>query len=523
MRFFNLLIDGIDLDTGIYEYFPYTDLKISDFKATFRTLTGLKTGKLTEDSDEVKKYVYGKYCIGTDETNKQAVAAAHKAFLQFRRFPLSARKKIALDIHDLLCKKKEEFIRLLVLEGHPTKLAEWEFEGMHVGSNPESINFYCKQIQKEIGKQANEILYWARRPDGVVCMSPPRNASASDSFNAILVFLTGNTLVVKPPLKEPLSTIFLWKDIVNEALKKNNAPPGTLNIILGNSKVIMDEWLSDDSVNDVIFFGDSKKGLEIGTKVFKAGKKPILELSGNDMMLVWKDGDIKRARNSLIEGFLGSTQICMIPKVAVVHHEVYDKFISSYLKLVDKLKISLPSDPDTMLSPVVKIPEYFEFLKDALEKGAKLLCGGKRVNHCDQEDNNGIYIKPTVLKIENLESAVEMKCLNEEIFFPLIPVIKVNGSDDDVFQKMTSLANRHRFGLRLSLWISSAKYLRKLAKQLDSCGMLRINSRHAGFSSYLSTHGGPRQSGGPFGEMNYFWEKTSHLQGVSRTILKKTN
>jgi hypothetical protein len=83
---------------------------------------------------------------------------------------------------------------------------------------------------------------------------------------------------------------------------------------------------------------------------------------------------------------------------------------------------------------------------------------------------------------------------------------------------MTDFVNDHSFGIRTSLWISSARYLRKFAKQLDNCGTLRINSRHIAFSPYLSTHGGTRRSGGPFGEMNYFWQKTSHLQGVSRTI-----
>lgn len=83
---------------------------------------------------------------------------------------------------------------------------------------------------------------------------------------------------------------------------------------------------------------------------------------------------------------------------------------------------------------------------------------------------------------------------------------------------MAYLVNNHGYGLRVSLWVSLAKYLRKFAKELDNCGLLRINSRHVGFSYYLSTHGGTRKSGGPFGEMNYFWQKTSHLQGITRTI-----
>jgi acyl-CoA reductase-like NAD-dependent aldehyde dehydrogenase len=190
----------------------------------------------------------------------------------------------------------------------------------------------------------------------------------------------------------------------------------------------------------------------------------------------------------------------------------------SCLNKAKKLKISLPSDPDTVFSPVVKIPEFLEFLKDALEKGAKLIYGGQRVNHLNIEDNRGIFIRPALLEIEDHKQALQMKFIKEEIFFPFLPLIKVSGNDDSIFENMMDIANTHGYGLRASLWISSAKYLRRFAKQLDNCGIFRINSRHIGFSYYLSTHGGTRKSGGPFGEMNYFWQKTSHLQGVSRTL-----
>lgn len=520
MKKFSLLVGGQDLDTGVYEYFPYADKKISDFENTFRIVARLKLGKIAEDAEEVNKCIFARYCVCKDDTNKLAIEAAHKAYVEFRGFPLSVRKKILLDMHNLLLEKKEEFIRLLTIEGHPRKLAEWEFEGMRVGSSPETINFYCKQIQKEVGRHNNEILYLARKPDGVICVSPPGNAPASNSYNAILAFLVGDTLIIKPPLKEPASTIFLWREVVNKALVCNNAPDGTLNIVLGNSKTIMNEWLAHPYVSDIIFFGESKKGIELGAKIFQAGKKPVLELSGNDLFLVWKDADIDKASDSLLDCFLGSTQICMVPKIALIHHDIYEEFIENFSCKVKRLKIALPDDPETVLSPVTRIQDFFVFLSDALGKGAKLICGGQRVNHLDQEDKKGIFIRPTLLQVDNFEKALEMQCLKEEIFFPLLPLIKISGQDEEVFQKMAYAADTHGYGLRVSLWISSARYLRKFLKQLNNCGIFRINSRHVGFSYYLSTHGGTRKSGGPFGEMNYFWQKTSHLQGICRTRIK---
>jgi acyl-CoA reductase-like NAD-dependent aldehyde dehydrogenase len=182
-----------------------------------------------------------------------------------------------------------------------------------------------------------------------------------------------------------------------------------------------------------------------------------------------------------------------------------------------KLKIGLPTNPDIILSPVARIKDLFDFLNDALEKGAKLIYGGQRVNHLDIEDKNGIYIKPTLIQIDDYEQALQMRCFKEEIFFPLLPLINVTGNDEEVFKNMIFLTDSNSYGLRASLWISSSKYLRKFAKELNNCGILRINSRHVGFSPYLSTHGGTGKSGGPFGEMNYFWQKGSHLQGISLT------
>jgi len=523
MEKFTLLLNGQDLDTEVYEYFPYADKAISDFKSTFRVMTQLKTGKLLENSPDVNKYISAKYCVGKDDTNLKAIEAAYKASQHFRYFPVSARRKILYDIHKYLIQKKEELIKLLVIEGHPRKLAEWEFSGMEKAYRKESLDLFKDELWREVGRIGKETMYWARKPDGVICLSPPKNASCSNSLTAGFVFLGGNTLIIKPPLKMPIATIFLWKEIVNEALKKNKVPEGTLNIVLGNSKKITEEWLSSPHVNDIIYFGDSETGLEIGKRAYEAGKKPILELSGNDMLFLWKDGDLEGAVDSSLDAFLGSTQICMVPKTIIVHEEVFDRFLNKLSNKVKNLKVGLPCNDDTCLTPVVLIDKFFEFMNDALAKGAKLLCGGNRTDHTGKIDQKGLYIQPTLVSIEDDKAALDMRCVKEENFFPLLPIIKINSSksgklkDEEIFNKMINFANLNEYGLRASVWVNSYIYVRKFIKYLDSSGLLRVNSRHVDFSYYLSTHGGIRKTGGPFGEMNYVWQKTTHLQGISLT------
>jgi acyl-CoA reductase-like NAD-dependent aldehyde dehydrogenase len=290
---------------------------------------------------------------------------------------------------------------------------------------------------------------------------------------------------------------------------------------LGNSLLLTEGWLASRLVADIIYFGDTEKGLEIAVNAFKKGKKPITELSGNDIVVVWKDADIEKTSASLLECFLGSTQICMVPKIGLIHEGIFEQFKTYFLERVKALKPGLPSESDIILSPVAKIKEFSEFLEDALSKGAKLIIGGERLNLNGKSDSNGIFIQPTLLEIDDCHKAMEMRCIKEEIFFPLLPLIKFSGNDETIFKQMTAFVNAHAYGLRVSLWISSPRYLRKFTKYVDNCGLFRINLRHIGFSYFLSTHGGTRKSGGPFGEMNYFWQKTSHLQGISRSEVKR--
>ncbi|HJU03904.1 MAG TPA: aldehyde dehydrogenase family protein, partial [Nitrospiraceae bacterium] len=94
--------------------------------------------------------------------------------------------------------------------------------------------------------------------------------------------------------------------------------------------------------------------------------------------------------------------------------------------------------------------------------------------------------------------------------------------DTAIFKKMIHIANQNEYGLRVSAWATSRFYANKFSEHIQNSGLLRINSRHVGFPPYLATHGGTGKTGGPFGELNYVWQKTTHLQGVSLTrILKR--
>ena len=520
---FTLLVDGEDVDTGVYRYYPFAEKEITEPQKTTETILHLKKMKIAQAY--CKEYIFAKSCVGNEEISQRAIQSAYRAFKIFRKFSLNRRRKIIEDIVDLIAANREILIELLIAEGHTRNLAEWQLMGIERTCNKRSLDFYKAEMWKD-WREGDELIYLIRKADGVVCLSPPKNAPASNSVLAIMTFLAGNTLIVKPPIRNPISTIYLWRNIVYEALRRNGAPKGTLNIILGNSKKIMDGWLNSPLVNDIIFFGESDTGLDVASRAFTKGKKAILELTGNDMLFVWKDAPINEAVNAFLDCFLGSTQICMVPKKAIIHEDIYDKFVSLFVERVKKLNVGLPGEYKTNLTPVVKIDEFFVFLKDALKKGAKLLYGGERVDYSGKIDENGIFIKPAIVLVDDRQ-AKDMLCIKEENYFPLIPLIKVGlqsshpDKDKIIFEKMVELANSNQYGLRISIWVCSDIYVKKFMEEINNSGLLRINSRHIGFSSYLSSHGGTGRTGGPYGGMNYIWLKTSHLQGISKFDIRQ--
>jgi acyl-CoA reductase-like NAD-dependent aldehyde dehydrogenase len=522
MKQFSLFVNGKDIDTGKYEYFPYSDQTILDFKKTYQVINKLKKGEMSKDVD---KYIYAKYCVGDNELNKKAIDAAYEAAKKYRKFNVLKRKKILYSISDKLVKYKSEVLKILTIEGHTKKLAEWEYNGLQKVFCKESIDLYKDELWTELGCEKNERIYLARKPDGVVVIIPPKNAPACNSLIGAYALLSGNAIIVKPPLKIPVATIFVWKKIVGEALKENGAPDGIINIVMGNSKVMLDEWLKNPKVNDIFFSGGSAQGLEIGRQVCEYNKKPILELSGNDNLFVWDDCDLEKATDSAIDCFLGSTQICMIPKTLIVHENICDKFVDKMLKKVKSMKYGLPSSAETFLTPVVKINECIKSFADAKENNGKVLCGGNRVDYNGNIDNNGVYFQPTLVLFESDNpNLLKIKCVCEENFFPVIPIIKVlskstdkQQKDKEIFTKMMEIADSNEYGLRASVWVKSAFYTRQFMQSIDRSGLLRINSKHIGVSTYLSSHGGIGKTGGPYGEMNYIWLKTSHMQGISLT------
>ncbi|HEY6739044.1 MAG TPA: aldehyde dehydrogenase family protein, partial [Actinopolymorphaceae bacterium] len=400
-------------------------------------------------------------------------------------------------------------------EGHPRRLADWEVAGVLAGSSRESRESMAAMMERTARVDGRD-LRLVRKPDGVVCLHPPRNAAASNSMLGLPALIGGNTLVVKAPRSSPLGVTWAWRELVAPILDEVGAPSGTLNVICSDPGPVLGQWLDSPLVDDVMFFGDSERGIEFGRQCVERGKKPVLELSGNDGVLVWKDAELDLAARALAECFYGSAQICMVPKYAIVHPDVAEELTGHLGKEISRIRPGLPEDPDALLSPVLRTQDFFSVLDEATGLGAELVMGGERIDQEGRPDASGVFLQPTVLRVPGLAAAGRMRAVRDETFYPLLPIVVPEpDTDEAMFDRSLDFLNANPYGLRNSLWTRDEALVEEFCARVSNGGLLKVNDSHLGFAQGLPTHGGTGLTGGPFGEANFPILRTTHLQGIS--------
>lgn len=512
MRSYGLYIDGRDVATDRWIHVIRASALLEDAFEVLRLKRQLDRGNISDVDDD---RVVGRFAYGTADLCASALEAARRAQPQWARVPFADRLEVLARFHQVLTDRAAEFVDILVAEGHPRRLADWEVAGVIAGSSPRSRDTMAAMMDRTTVVDGRK-LHLVRKPDGVVGLHPPRNAAASNSMLGLPALIGGNSLVVKAPRSSPLGVVWAWRELVAPVLEEFGAPPGTLNIVCSDPGPILDQWLDSPLVDDVMFFGDSERGMKFGRQCVERGKKPVLELSGNDGVVIWDDAELELAARALAECFYGSAQICMVPKYAIVHPDVVDELSGYLVKEIARIKAGVPEDPEVLLSPVLKAQDFFGVLDEAVSAGAELIVGGERMDQDGKTDSSGVFVQPTVVRVQGLAAAETMRAVRDETFFPLLPIV-VPDTDTDaaMFDASIDFLNGNRYGLRNSLWTRDEARIAEFCARVSNGGLLKVNDSHLGFAQGLPTHGGTGLTGGPFGEANFPILRTTHLQGIS--------
>ncbi|SDG03725.1 Acyl-CoA reductase [Lentzea fradiae] len=512
MKTYPSYIAGQDVPTDKWIYTIRASSLFADAFSAIRLKRELAGAGEPDTTDE---RIVGRVALTSAEQCRQALRAARAAQPAWAAMPLETRLRFGRLFHERAIARREEFIEVLVAEGHPRRLSEWEVAGVIQGTAPETlaVNARMMEQREHIGDREVRLV---RKPDGVVCLSPPQNAAASNSLLGVPALIAGNSLVVKAPRSAPYGVAWAWRELVVPSLQDVGAPDGVLNIVCGVPNVLLDQWLASDDVDDIMYFGGSERGIEIGKRCVEHGKKSVLELAGNDGVLVWEDADLGNAAQAVAECFYGSSQICMVPKYVIAHPRIADEFIERVKTIVAEIRPGRPEDPDVLLSPVLRTTEFFSVLDEAVAAGAELVHGGQRIAEDGTPDSSGVFLQPTLVRVDGYDSADKLRAVRSETFYPLLSIV-VPGVDvpGDAFGEALRFMNGNPYGLRNSLWSEDSALVERFCAELSSGGILKVNDSHLGFVPGLPTHGGTGLSGGPFGEVNFPMLRTSHLQAIS--------
>ncbi len=302
------------------------------------------------------------------------------------------------------------------------------------------------------------------------------------SWNAFIAAICGNTTIWKPSPSAPLCAIAV-QNICNEVLSKFDAPK-IFSTVIGSGSVIGEEMINDKNISLVSFTGSTKVGRHVNERVSKRFGKVILELGGNNCIIVDETADMDLVIPAIVFGAVGTAgQRCTSTRRVIVHESKYRELTEKLIAAYKQVKIGDPLLPETLMGPLIDsnaIENFTEAVKIAKELGAELLYGGTIL------DSVGNYINPTIIKADN-----SWKIVQEETFSSILYLMKYETLEDAI--KMHNSVPQGLSSSLFTLNIRNAEYF--LSSQGSDCGIANINIGTSG-AEIGGAFGGEKETGG---------------------------
>lgn len=436
----------------------------------------------------------GKFYLGGPAECRAAVRAAREAFPVWRDLPPRERRRCFRGVKQALLSRLDEAAELITREkGGPIN----ESLAVELFTSLEIIDYHIHKGSRSLRSRpadSHVFLFHHKRstynfqPLGPTLIISPWNYPFLIPFYDMMSALAaGNTLVLRPSSSTALTGLLLGEIFLEAGL-----PPGVINVV--PCKTAQAESLvTHPDIRTVMFTGSTGVGRRIMELASRNLTNITLELGGKDPMIVCRDADLERAARGAVWGaFTNTGQSCGSVERLYVVDDVADAFIGKVVETVKSLKVGDPLDPNNEIGSMTTFPQLTEVekhIRDAVSKGADLLCGGER-----DKSLPGYFLRPAVL------SGVDhsMLIMREETFGPTLPIMRVSDEDQAV-----ALANDSSFGLTASVWTRSRSRARRMAERLEA-GSVTVNDHMSSFSEPSAIWGGIKHTGvgrshGPYG------------------------
>lgn len=374
-------------------------------------------------------------------------------------------------------KSKQQELAILVTQEIGMPIVE---SLLDIDSGLEFMQWYIDNAEKAIGeiityedeKEIDKVIF---EPKGVSAVIIAWNFPFSSFvWQAVTNLIVGNTVIIKHSELVPLCSKFIY-DMVTSVLPQN-----VYSVIYGNAE--FGKALIEQDIDLICFTSSTKTGQEIYKKAGEKFIPAIMECGGSAPGIIFEDADIDNSIDAIyINKFANSGQICDGQKRLIVHKSKVAEVCNKLKECVQNKKVGNPMDESIEIGPLAsrsQLEKLENQVNDAINKGAKVICGAKRL-----EKDNGNYYLPTILS--NITN--NMKVYNEEVFGPVIPIIEF-----ETIEEAISIANDTQYGLGGYVYTSDKEKFDRVVKELKT-GMIALNNLY--YLRPCNPFGGYKKSG----------------------------
>ncbi len=448
-------------------------------------------GDVTESVSPIDGEIIAKVTNATIDDYETIIKTAQEAFKQWRLVPAPKRGEVVRQIGLALREAKEDLGFLVTLE-----MGKIFQEGMgEVQEMIDICDFAVGQSRQLYGytmqsERPFHRMYDQYHPLGIVGLITSFNFPVAVwAWNAMIAAVAGDVVVWKPSSKTPLTAIAV-QHVISNVLRKNNVPEGVFNLIVAKSSVVGDNFAADHRIPLFSVTGSTAVGKRVSGIVGKRLGNSIMELGGNNALIISKEADLDMAIPTIVFGAVGTAgQRCTSTRRVIIQEEVYDEVKSRLLKAYKQVaeKIGNPLDEKVLVGPVVDKSAVL-LLSSAIEKvqqeGGTILFGGELLSGRGYEA--GTYVVPALAEVENYYQIVQ-----DETFAPLLYLIKYRTIDEAI-----ALNNNVPQGLSSAIFTTNLLEAEQFLSGVGSdCGIANVNLGTSG-AEIGGAFGGEKETGG---------------------------
>ena len=466
-----------------------SQLGLSDQNAG--TSTGLKdfsSEKYIASYSPVNGKKIGEVSITSKDQYEQVIASAQSAFTDWRMLPAPQRGEIVRQYGNILRENKDALGRLVSYEMGKSLQEGW-------GEVQEMIDIcdFAVGLSRQLygltihSERPRHRMYEQWHPLGVVGIISAFNFPVAVwSWNAMIAMVCGDVCVWKPSEKAPLCSV-ACQNLMKKVLKDNNLPEGISSLINGDYKV-GELMTKDRRVPLVSATGSTRMGKIVGAEVASRLGKTILELGGNNAIIITPSADMKVVLTGAVFGAVGTAgQRCTSTRRLIVHESIYDTVKDNLVKAYGQLRIGNPLNENNHVGPLIDtdaVEAYLNAIEAAKEQGAKILVNGGVIEGSGYE--SGCYVKPCIV-----EASPDLPIVHTETFAPILYIMKYS----DLSQAI-AIQNGVPQGLSSAIMTDSVREAERfLSHEGSDCGIANVNIGTSG-AEIGGAFGGEKETGG---------------------------